>query len=121
MVNFLEDPAPDASFEDQMRHHLAWFIAQGFPVHPKAERSTHPVWKDWGRITQMQNNPEVDCSVVAVFSATDAEWVEFLNTYSDNSDHYGIVGEVETADGWKGRYCYEAPLGEIIRSLLMED
>jgi len=120
MDNLLDIPKPDAPFAAQMRHRLAAYIAQGFPVDPNAEASSHPVWKDHSRVGQMLRNPDADFTVIAVHTVTDAQWDEFRDTYTGNSEHYGIVGEVVTADGWTGRYCYERPFNELIQELLTE-
>ena len=55
--------------------------------------------------------------IVKVFSVKTVGWSEFLDTYSGNSEHEGLVADVERADGWTGRYCIETTLSEAIRVL----
>lgn len=122
--NYLDVPETP-TFEEQLNYALAVLVTtdeRAFPVYDNAEKSTHPIWKnndEWHRyLIDLRNGEDMSgYAITKVFSVTSVGWSEFLDTYVGNSDHEGLLAEVERADGWTGRYCLEITLGEAIRDL----
>jgi len=116
-INLLDQPAADAPYSQQIRHELAKLLAANAkPVIPNAERSTHPAWDDYDRLSRILRG-QTDGTIVAVYTITDVEWSEFVDTDSQNDEHFGIAGEAVAADGWTGRVYYERPFHELLREL----
>ena len=121
--NYLDLPE-NPSFQEKLDYALADMFRAGdaFPVYPNAEKSTHPMWKNTEEASRylwaLREGEDVSgYEIVKVFSVKTVGWSEFLDTYSGNSEHEGLVADVERADGWTGRYCIETTLSEAIRVL----
>ncbi len=115
--NLLEAPV-SASVADVMNHALSHLLLkkEAFPVYPDAEKSTHPMWKDYGLYSKFRH-AEQPPTVVKVFTIAEVSWSEFTDTYSPNEENYGFVGEVELSDGWTGRFSINCDLGETVQYL----
>jgi hypothetical protein len=122
--NYLDLPE-NPTFKEALDYALADMFRgpeSAFPVYPDAERSTHPMWKDWDEVSRylhaVRDGEDVSgYEIVKVFSVKTVDWTEFLDTVAGNSDHDGLVAEVERADGWTGRYCIEISLAKAISAL----
>ncbi len=121
--NYLDLPE-NPTFQEKLNHALAkmFLVEEAFPVYPNAENFRHPAWQnteEMSRLIRARHSGEdaPDYAIVKVFSVKSADWMEFLDTHAGNSEHEGLVAEVERADGWTGRYCIEITLSDAIAQL----
>ena len=92
-----------ATFRDgveRCREHIR--AGDAFPVYPNAEKATHPMWKNTEEASRylwaLREGEDVSgYEIVKVFSVKTVGWSEFLDTYSGNSEHEGLVADVERA------------------------
>jgi hypothetical protein len=121
--NYLDLPE-NPTFKEKLDYALANMFRDGdaFPVYPGAENSHHPMWKNTDEMSRyawaVRDGEDVSgFEIVKVFSVKTVDWSEFLDTNSPNSEHEGMVAEVERADGWTGRYSIEITLGDAVARL----
>lgn len=117
-INLLEVPE-DRSTAAVVKHKLAKLLTgpKAFPVHPKAEQSTHPLWQDYDEEARLRRK-DLQPTIVKVFTIKETRWTEFADTYAPNDEFEGFVGEVERSDGWRGRYSIEFDLSAAMAYLL---
>lgn len=117
-VNLLEEPSEGITAA-VVKHKLAKLLLrkEAFPVYPDAEKSTHPMWKNYSEVSRVAHMEEKP-TIVKVFSIEETRWMEFNDTYAPNSEFEGYVGEVERSDGWRGRYSIEFDLSQTMKYLL---
>jgi len=114
--NLLDAPEATDTIVERMNRALAHLLldSKAFPVYPDAEKSTHPMWKDYGLYSKFRFHSDPVVTVVKVFTIEEVSWTEFADTYSPNDNYYGFVGEVELSNGWTGRYSIDYELGDAI-------
>jgi hypothetical protein len=109
--NLLAPALPEAGWEAGLKHQLAQTLAtQGFVMDDSDGMFG---WKDYN-LNFAGGKP----NVIAVLSVWEDHWDEFEGTFTENSYHTGITGEVVLADGSVRLMRHESEIGDMLRSVL---
>lgn len=109
-VNLLNSPDDSAPWEQRYAHALAQYVStHGSPC---SWGDGYYGWQDYDFSRQ---NPHL--YVVAVLSVKTDSWSEFEDTYSEASNHVGVVGDCVFSDGSQRRMRWEGEPSALIRSI----
>lgn len=107
--NLLAEPQ-SSDWKSGFKNALAKYLIQNGTVVSFPE-STYG-WEDYDIKTNDEKNP-----IVAVLSAQEDSWSNFVDTYTGNEDKVGISGEVVFKNGLNRLVRYEAEFTDILKGI----